>query len=107
MHLWNAILTTMLLFLIYFKFFKQQQRYFANTIHDDLNTDKVCNSANPTSVGFVHIYKHCYLVTRDVFYVTFHWESQMEAVFKTCFDAVGESKIDRKIRSELRLMFWP
>ena len=36
------------------------------------NTDKVCNSANPTWVGFVHMYEHCYLVTRDVFYVKFH-----------------------------------
>ena len=26
------------------------------------------------TVGFVHMYEHCYLVTRDVFYVTFHRE---------------------------------
>ena len=39
------------------------------------NSDKVCNSANPTWVEFVHMYELCYLLTRDVFYVTFHWES--------------------------------
>ena len=42
--------------------------------HDDFNTEKVCNSANPTQVGFVHMYEHCYLITCDAFYVTFHWE---------------------------------
>ena len=51
-----------------------------NYSHDDFNTDKVCNSANPTKVGFVHMYESCYLVTREVFYLTLHWEPQMEAV---------------------------
>ena len=50
-------------------------------LHDDFNTDKVCNSTNPPWVGFVHMYKHCYLVTREVFYVTFHWESWTKAVW--------------------------
>ena len=26
---------------------------------------KVCNCANPTQVGFVHMYEPCFLVTRD------------------------------------------
>ena len=37
--------------------------------HDDFNMEKMCNSANPTWVGFVHMYERCYLVTRDVFYI--------------------------------------
>ena len=44
------------------------------------------------------MYEHCYQVTRDVFYVTFHFS-------KTCLDAVGETGTDREIRSELRLVF--
>ena len=43
--------------------------------HEDFNTDKVGNSVNPTQVGFVHMYEHCYSVTHDIFYVMFHWES--------------------------------
>ena len=46
---------------------KNQKEYW----HDDFNTDKVCNSANPNWVGFEHMYEHCYLVTHDVIYVTF------------------------------------
>ena len=60
-------------------------------LHDDLNTDKVCDSANPTSVGFMHMYEHCYLVMRDMFYITFHWES------KTCMDTIKETRIDQEI----------
>ena len=52
------------------------------------------------------IYFCCYLVTRDVFYVTFHSESfRWKLCSKTCFDAVGQSRTDREIRSELRLVF--
>ena len=40
------------------------------------------------NMGFVHMYEHCYLVTRDVFYVKFQWESYMEVCSKTCLDAV-------------------
>ena len=68
--------------------------------HDDFNTDKVCNSANPTWVGFVHMYEHCYLVTRDAFLT---W---CKLCGKTCLnclvDAIGETRIDREIRSELK-----
>ena len=35
--------------------------------HDDFNTVKVCHSANPTQVGFVHIYESCILVTLNAF----------------------------------------
>ena len=49
--------------------------YLAPQRMTTFNSDKVCNSANPTWVGFVHMYELCYLLTRDVFYVTFHWES--------------------------------
>ena len=53
--------------------------------HDDFNTDKVCNSANPTQVGFVHIYEPCILVTFNAFYVTSHWESQLGTYFQNRF----------------------
>ena len=39
----------------------------ASLIHDDFNTVKVCHSANPTKVGFVHIYESCILVTLNAF----------------------------------------
>ena len=52
------------------------------------------------------MYEHCYLVTKDVFYVKFHWESSMQVCSKTCLDAVWETRIDPEIRSELRLVFW-
>ena len=55
------------------------------TDHDDFNTDKVCNSANPTQVGFVHIYEPCILVTFNAFYVTSHWESQPGSYFQNRF----------------------
>ena len=54
-------------------------------LHDDFNTDKVCNSANPTQVGFVHIYEPCILVTFNAFYVTSHWESQLGTYFQNRF----------------------
>ena len=41
-----------------------------DTSHDDFNTDKVCNSANPTQVGFVHIYEPCILVTVNEFFLS-------------------------------------
>ena len=47
------------------------------SIHDDFNTDKMCNYANPTHVRFVHMYEPCFLVTRDVFYVTSHRDSRI------------------------------
>ena len=53
--------------------------------HDNFNTDKVCNSANPTQVGFVHIYEPCILVTFNAFYVTSHWESQLGTYFQNRF----------------------
>ena len=49
--------------------------YDQSNIKVFLNTEKVCNYADLTWVGFVQMHEHCYLVTRDVFYVTFHWES--------------------------------
>ena len=47
-------------------------------IHDDFNTNKMCNYANPTHMRFMHMYEPCVLVTRDVFYVTFHRDSQRD-----------------------------
>ena len=46
--------------------------YDQSNIKVFFNTDKECNSANPTWVGFVQMHERCYLVTRDVFYVTFY-----------------------------------
>ena len=42
---------------------KQHQNCDYFEPHDNFNTDKVCNSANPTQVGFVHIYEPCILVS--------------------------------------------
>ena len=49
--------------------------------HDNFNTDKVCNSANPTLVGFMHMYERCYLVTRDVFYTSRSTEAASQNLF--------------------------
>ena len=46
---------------------KQHQNCDYFEPHDNFNTDKVCNSANPTQVGFVHIYEPCILVTFNAF----------------------------------------
>ena len=47
------------------------------SIHDDFNPDKMCNYANPTYVRFVYMYEPCFLVTRDVFYVTSNRDSRI------------------------------
>ena len=75
--------------------------------HNDFNTDKVCNSANPPLMGFdIHMYMHCYLVTRDIFFTSSSTRSlRWKLCSKTCFDAVGESRIDQEIQSELCLVF--
>ena len=68
--------------------------------------DKVCNSANPTLTGFVHMYKHCYLVTLNIFFTSRSTRSlRWKLCSKTCFDVVGESRIDQEIQSELHLVF--
>ena len=74
--------------------------------HNNFNTDKVCNSANAPLMGFVHMYMHCYLVTRDIFITSRSTRSlRWKLCSKTCFDAVGESRLDQEIQSELRLVF--
>ena len=38
--------------------------------HDDIIMIKMCNRANPSQVGFVHMFEHCFLLTHDFFFVT-------------------------------------
>ena len=51
------------------------------------------------------IYLCCYRVTRDVFTSRSIRSLRWKLRSKTCFDAVGQFRIDREIRSELRLVF--
>ena len=39
-------------------------------VRDDIITIKVCNRANPSQVGFAHMYQHCFLLTHYFFFVT-------------------------------------
>ena len=53
------------------------------------------------------MYTHCYLVTRDIFFTSRSTRSlRWKLCSKTRFDAVGESRLDQEIQSELRLVFW-
>ena len=62
--------------------------------HDDFNMDKVCNSANPTKWG---LYICLSIVTwQCMTYFTSHSSGSLrwKPCSKTCFDAVGESRIN-------------
>ena len=65
--------------------------------HDNFTTDKVCNSANPTWVGFVHMYERCYLATRDVFYTS----RSTEVASQNLFGCNRRNRIAQEIWSEL------
>ena len=51
-------------------------------IRDEIITIKVCNRANPSQVGFAHMYEHCFLLTHDFFFC--HLPLPLHSKVMTC-----------------------